>query len=64
MRMMEKPIWWEYAEYYPDEDEAGYDGVHDGGVKGISPDAPEEVRKAYTEYVRQAAENKKHGIKV
>lgn len=44
--------WLEYAEFYPYEDEEGYDGIHDGGVKGLKPNAPEKARKAYEEYLK------------
>lgn len=50
--MMIEPIWWEYAIFYPEEDEPGYDGVHDGGIKGISDDAPDEAKKAFDEYMQ------------
>lgn len=62
--MMDQPIWWEYAEFYPGEDEEDYDGIHDGGIKGLTIDAPEKARKAYEEYIRQETENKKQGIKI
>ncbi len=40
-------LWLDYAEFYPHEGEPGYDGVHDGGVKGLQEDAPEEAVKQY-----------------
>lgn len=49
--------WMDYAIFYPDIDEEGYDGVHHGGVKGIRDDAPEEIKKAYErdiEIIRKA----------
>lgn len=36
---------WEYLEFYPCEDEPDYDGVHDGGIRGISEGAPESAKK-------------------
>ena len=30
-------------------DEEGYDGIHDGGWKGLSEDAPEEAVNQYNE---------------
>ena len=44
--------WLDYAEYYPYEGEEGYDGVHDGGVKGLRDDAPADVVRQYKEYER------------
>ena len=52
--------WLEYAEYYPEEDEPGFDGVHYGGVKGVKADAPEWAKKAYEEDQRMQRE----GIKI
>lgn len=52
--------WLAYAEYYPDIDEKGYDGVHAGGVKGLKPDAPEWAKKAY-DAVKKA---EKKGFKI
>lgn len=39
--------WRKYAIEYPMSDEPGYDGVHDGGYKGIREDAPEHIKRAY-----------------
>lgn len=44
---------WDYLEFYAEEDEDGYDGVHDGGIKGIKPDAPENAKKAYQEHLKE-----------
>ena len=44
---------WKYIEFYPDEDEPDFDGVHYGGIKGISEDAPESARKAFAEYQKE-----------
>lgn len=44
---------WDYLEFYPEEDEPDYDGIHDGGIKGISNDAPEAAKDAYFEYVKR-----------
>lgn len=46
-------VFWDHLEFYPEEDEPGYDGIHDGGVKGISEDAPKAAKEAYKEYVKQ-----------
>lgn len=43
---------WDYLLFYPEEDEEGYDGVHNGGIKGIRTDAPAEAVKAYERYVQ------------
>ncbi len=40
----------EYIECYPESDEEGYDGIHDGGWKGVREDAPESAKKAYEEF--------------
>ncbi|MCD7847530.1 MAG: hypothetical protein LUG49_05840 [Oscillospiraceae bacterium] len=45
--MMEKPIWWDYAIFYPYDDEPDYDGIHDGEIKGLRDDAPEEVKEEF-----------------
>ena len=54
----------DYVEYYPMEDELGYDGVHDGGYKGLKPDASESAVKAWNEYVAMIEEAEKQGIKL
>lgn len=48
--MMEKPIWWDYAIFYPDEDEKGFDGIHYGGIKGVAENTPLKIRKEYEKY--------------
>ena len=55
---------WKYIEFYPDEDEPDFDGVHYGGIKGISEDAPESARKAFAEYQKEQERFVKQGIKV
>ena len=55
---------WEYLEFYPDEDELDFDGVHYGGIKGISDDAPESAKKAFSEYQKKREKYAKQGIKV
>lgn len=49
--MMERPIWDDYVIMYPYDDEPDYDGIHDGGIKGLRDDAPEEAKKAFDEYM-------------
>ena len=39
--------------FYPEEDEPNYDGIHNGGIKGISQDAPKAAKEAYNEYVKR-----------
>ena len=39
--MREMPIWWGYAEF------------DDDGLCGISPNAPDEVKKAYEDYLAE-----------
>lgn len=55
---------WDYLEYYPDEDEPGFDGVHNGGIKGIRDDAPESAKKAYEEWREKKERFLKQGIKI
>lgn len=42
--------WLQWAIYWPAEDEEGYDGVHDGGIKGLADNAPAWAQEAYKEY--------------
>lgn len=44
---------WDYLEFYPEEDEEDFDGVHYGGIRGIKPDAPLEAMEAYQEYMNR-----------
>ncbi|MBR5178964.1 MAG: hypothetical protein IKW90_09240 [Lachnospiraceae bacterium] len=53
---------YDYLEFYPEEGEAGYDGVHDGGWKGLRKDAPEEAKKQYEEYLQLQERAKRSGI--
>ena len=53
--VIEKPIWDDYVELWPEEDDPDYDGVHAGGIKGIRNDAPPEVVEAFKEYLRVEA---------
>lgn len=55
---------WKYIEFYPDEDEHDFDGVHYGGIKGISEDAPESAKKVFAEYQKEQERFVKQGIKV
>lgn len=48
-----EPVWYEYATF--DED---------GFVNGISPDAPEEIRKVYEKEQREKEEKIKNGIMI
>lgn len=52
-----------YVEGYPESDEPGYDGIHDGGIKGIRDDAPESAKQAFAEYMKRIEEGRKKGIK-
>lgn len=54
----------DYAEYYPDEDEPGFDGVHYGGIKGLKPGAPDSAVEAYARYVAMIKEAEEQGIKL
>ena len=53
----------DYCEYYPEVDEEGYDGIHDG-IKGLVPNAPEEAKVAYSKWLEFQKECAKKGIKV
>ena len=55
---------WDYIEYYPNEDEYGYDGIHSGGIKGIREDAPQEAKLSFNEFVKEANEAKSNGTKL
>lgn len=55
---------WDYLEFYPDEDEPKFDGIHYGGIKGIKSDAPDTAKKAYTEYQKEKEELAKQGMKL
>ena len=54
--------WMEYAVFYPCEGEEGYDGVHDGDVKGIRDDAPPEIVKVYEKYLADEKSRRARGI--
>ena len=55
---------WDYLECYPHEDEEDYDGIHDGGIKGIRSDAPDSAKKAYEEFKKIDDDAKAKGIKM
>ena len=57
-------LFWDYLLFYPESDEEGYDGIHDGGIKDISDDAPEEAKKQFAEYLKAKEEAEKNGIKL
>lgn len=52
----------DYLEFYAEEGEEGYYGVHDGGWKGLREDAPEEAKKQYEEYMQMQERAKRSGI--
>ena len=60
--MITKPIFWDYLIFFPYEDEPDYDGIHDGGIKGIKDDAPDFAKKAYDEYLKE--ENKLNDLRI
>lgn len=62
--MMLKPFFWDYLIFYPCEDESGYDGIHDGGIKKIKDDAPEQAKKAYENYLKEQEKLKSLNIKI
>lgn len=53
---------YDYLEFYPEEGEEGYDGVHDGGWKGLREGAPEEAKKQYEEYMDLQRRARNSGI--
>lgn len=55
---------WDYVEFYPESDEDGYDGIHDGGIKGLVKNAPESAKKAYENYCKIEEEAKKEHLKL
>ena len=55
---------WEYVEFYPYRCEKDYDGIHDGGIKGVRADAPESAKKAYAKWAKEEEENRKLGLRV
>lgn len=61
--MMLKPNFWDYLVFFPYEDELNYDGIHDGGIKGIKEDAPDWAKKAYEEYLKGQSRLKEKNIK-
>lgn len=54
---------WDYLVFFPYDDEPDYDGVHDGGIKGIRDDAPEQAKKAFEEWQKTQDELKSRHIK-
>ena len=60
----EVKAFWEYLEFYPESDEEGYDGTHDGGIKGIREDAPSSAKEQFAEYQKKLATAKENGIKL
>jgi hypothetical protein len=58
---IEEPIFWDYLEFYPYKD---YDGVHDGGIKGISEKAPNEAKKSFREYMNAVEQTVIEDIKL
>ncbi|MCI6929367.1 MAG: hypothetical protein MR759_08825 [Ruminococcus sp.] len=61
--MILEPSFWNYLVFFPYEDEQGYDGVHDGGIKCIKDNAPEWAKKAYVEYLNERKNLKEQNTK-
>ena len=40
-----------YLEFYPETGEEGADGIHDGEIKGLREDAPEDAREAFAAFL-------------
>lgn len=56
--------WMQYLVYYPGEDEEGYDGVHDGGIKGMSDNAPDSARKAFEDFMKEQMKLESENTKI
>lgn len=61
--MILEPSFWNYLVFFPHEDEQGYDGIHDGGIKCIKDNAPEWAKKAYAEYLKEQVNLKERNMK-
>lgn len=48
--------WRKYAEWYPCKLDPDYDGVHDGGLIRMKPDAPEWAKKDCEQYLKMQEE--------
>lgn len=57
-------LFWGYLEFYPHEDAEGYDGIHQGGIKGIKDNAPEEAKQAFAVYQEMIKEAEEAGEKL
>lgn len=53
-----------YTEDYPSRGEPGFDGVHDGGIKGLKPGAPDSAVKAYKKYQKMMRKAEREGVKL
>ena len=54
----------EYLIYFPEEDSPEFDGIHYGGIKGISEKAPESAKTAYAAYMLKLETARKLGHKI
>lgn len=52
-----------YLEYYPGPGEEGADGIHDGEIKGLREDAPEDAREAFAAYLSRKKKMDAIGMK-
>lgn len=52
-----------YIIRYPTSLDEGYDGVHDGGIKGLKPDAPKEVVEEFKRYISYVEKMKSEGYR-
>ncbi len=55
---------WCYIEFYPEEDEPDFDGVHFGGIKGIRRDAPDNIKALFKKYQDEQEEAAKNHCKL
>lgn len=54
----------DYLEYYPDEDSDDYDGIHNGGWKGVKKGAPPEAMVAFKEFQETYEGAMSQGMKI
>ena len=65
MRDSEKMAqFWDYLIFYPEEDEAGFDGVHYGSVKDIKKEVPHFAKEEFALYMEEQRRAKEKGKKL
>lgn len=56
--------WFDYVVFYPEEGEEGYDGIHNGGIKGLRDDTPKRIRKQYERDMKAFEDEARRGVVV